>query len=535
MMYNAEQFYPTPDTLIAEMLSGIDFDTITTILEPSAGKGNIVKFIRAKERRHYRDELDIDTIELSPELRHILKGEKFRVVHDDFLSYQTLKRYDLIVMNPPFRDGDRHLLHALNFARGNGRIVCILNAETLRNPFTNRRKDLVRRLAELKARIDYRQHAFDNAERTANVEIAMVSIDMPEETCRSAIVEHLRQAAGEKEPERDEPHPLIANDFIRATVERFNYEAAAGIALLREYDALSRLALSGRPGNADLLRLDVCDRVGGGRDTPCNRYLTALRYQYWNNLFNSAAFSHRLTSNIQAELCSRINEFAGYEFSFYNIYQLYCDLNKTIIENIRQTILKLFDDFTHKHAYTEYSKNVHYYNGWRTNNAFKVRRKVVIPMYSLSDKYNWQYGFHIGYEAARRLRDIEKVFDYLDGGITTDHSGLEAVIEEAGKTHQSRGIRFKHFTADFFKKGTCHLEFHRPEVVHKLNIFAGQQKNWLPPGYGTTAYGDFDPEAQEVIKSFDGDAAGYTRTVANGKYYLFEPEGVRQLGCTASA
>ncbi len=72
-------------------------------------------------------------------------------------------------------------------------------------------------------------------------------------------------------------------------------------------------------------------------------------------------------------------------------------------------------------------------------------------------------------------------------------------------------------------------------MIHKLNIFAGQQNNWLPPGYGTTAYGDFDPEAQEVIKSFDGDVAGYTRTVANGKYYLFEPEGVRQLGCTASA
>ncbi len=232
---------------------------------------------------------------------------------------------------------------------------------------------------------------------------------------------------------------------------------------------------------------------------------------------------------------ARIREFADYEFSYYNIYQLYCDLNKDIIENIRKTILALFDDFTHKHSYAECSKNVHY-NGWRTNNAFKVRRKVIVPMYALNDRFNWDYGFRIPYEAGRRLRDIEKVFDYLGGRITDDHSDLEAVIQTAAQTHQSRGIRFKHFTADFFKKGTCHLVFHDDRLIKKLNIFAGQQKKWLPPGYGTTAYGDFEAEAQEVIKSFDGSAAEYTHTVANGKYFLFEPDkAVRQLECTTPA
>ena len=42
-------YYPTPGKLIDKMLSGIDFDKIETILEPSAGNGNIVDALRQKE------------------------------------------------------------------------------------------------------------------------------------------------------------------------------------------------------------------------------------------------------------------------------------------------------------------------------------------------------------------------------------------------------------------------------------------------------------------------------------------------------
>lgn len=31
------EFYPTPKTLIDKMLDGIDFNTVKTVLEPSAG------------------------------------------------------------------------------------------------------------------------------------------------------------------------------------------------------------------------------------------------------------------------------------------------------------------------------------------------------------------------------------------------------------------------------------------------------------------------------------------------------------------
>ena len=90
----ASGFYPTPASMASKMLEGIKWDYVSTILEPSAGKGNLAEAINEKwriyrcSRRYYAEEqrADIDCIEVDPNLRAILKEKKFRVVHDDFLT-----------------------------------------------------------------------------------------------------------------------------------------------------------------------------------------------------------------------------------------------------------------------------------------------------------------------------------------------------------------------------------------------------------------------------------------------------------------
>lgn len=42
MFNNNSDFYPTPKRIIDKMLTGIDFKTISSVLEPEAGKGDIV-------------------------------------------------------------------------------------------------------------------------------------------------------------------------------------------------------------------------------------------------------------------------------------------------------------------------------------------------------------------------------------------------------------------------------------------------------------------------------------------------------------
>lgn len=37
-------------------------------------------------------------------------GKEHRVVFNNFLKFETFKKYDLILMNPPFSEGAYHLL-----------------------------------------------------------------------------------------------------------------------------------------------------------------------------------------------------------------------------------------------------------------------------------------------------------------------------------------------------------------------------------------------------------------------------------------
>ena len=77
-----------------------------------------------------------------------LEGKEYHVIHDDFLTYHGQYHYDLIILNPPFNEGDKHLEKALDIQKNGGNIICILNAETIDNPCTNRRKALVQKLEE---------------------------------------------------------------------------------------------------------------------------------------------------------------------------------------------------------------------------------------------------------------------------------------------------------------------------------------------------------------------------------------------------
>ena len=193
-----KDFYPTPKHLIDKMLSGLDLTMIKTILEPSAGKGDIIEALKQKEgstTRHYtKISFDIDCIEIDQNLQHILKGKNYRIVHNDFLTYDTMKEYNLIVMNPPFSNGCKHLLKAIEMQeRNGGAVVCLLNAETLKNSCTNERLDLQRKLTEYDAKIEFIQDAFQDAERKTAVEIALVKVQLPEAQRKSFILDGLKK------------------------------------------------------------------------------------------------------------------------------------------------------------------------------------------------------------------------------------------------------------------------------------------------------------------------------------------------------
>jgi len=577
-------FYPTPADVAEKMLAGVDWKKVQTVLEPSAGKGNLIlavgKAYRAATWSDYNS-LDVDAIELDPYLRQICKyefseenAEKYReiersleerydsenrcyiklteeerlrkrwaeeerrcrhavnlhMVHDDFLTYRTYKRYDLIVMNPPFADGDKHLLKALDMQKNGGAVICLLNAETLRNPYSSTRMVLKNKLAELNADIEFVEDAFLSSERSTDVEIAIVKVCIPEKVYESTIYERMKKA---KENEAFIPDPelnqLVSGGWIEQQVSFYETEVAATMELVREYKALvpyiaASFEESSYNSNIPIISL----AVNGERNFSVSEYIKAVRLKYWRALFNNPQFTEKLTSNLLETYRENINRMADYEFSVFNIKQVICEMNASLHEGLKETILKLFEKLTSENTYFEGSANVHYFNGWKTNKAHKITKKAIIPTY---DVWRWDGKELYDYKVFALLSDIEKALDYLKGERVIDRRNLESFVKAACRCGQTKNIETTYFLVDFFKKGTCHIKF-RPEampLIERLNIIAAKNRNWLPPSYGTKAYSAMDAEEKAVIDSFHGDdsdgsgEAEYNKVMAERDYYLTSP------------
>lgn len=536
-------YYPTPGKLIDKMLSGIDFDKIETILEPSAGNGNIVDALRQKEEIHnkyhrYEEyKIDIDCIEVDPNLQHILKGKEYRVVHNDFLTYDTMKEYSLIIMNPPFSNGCKHLLKALEMqSRTGGAVICLLNAETIRNVYTNERLDLQRKLTEYNAEIEFIQDAFldTDVERKTGVEIALIKVYIPKVQKESFIWNGLKKSQKEREYVATESTQLIDSDLFKAIVNQYQLEVEAGTKLIKEYFAMQPFILSEFGKNEEtgetiqkgncILSLKV-----GNKELSVNQYIREVRGKYWKALFQNPKFIGQLTNNLQSEFYNKINELCDYDFSLYNIYQLKIDIQKKVASGIEDTILKLFDEFSNKyHYYDEMSKNIHYYNGWKTNKAWIINKKVIIPLNGYRDlQFSWGGFKPTYYETVRKLQDIEKCFNYLDGGLT-EAVDLEKSLKFAEEYGETKNIQLKYFTITFYKKGTCHIVFNNEELLKKFNIFGSQRKGWLPPSYGKKSYKDMTAEEKAVVNEFEGEKE-YNKVLENTGYYLFDGNNLNLL------
>lgn len=531
-MFN-DEFYPTPRFLIDKMLENIDKEKIKYILEPSAGKGDIIDVIKNEYKncyvyRYTKPEVDIDAIEIDDNLQMFLKGKKYKVVYNDFLKFNTYKKYDLIIMNPPFSCGDKHLLKAIDMQKDGGEIVCILNAETIRNPYSNTRKDLVRKLTELNADIEYIENAFIDAENETNVEIALIKISILKKKNESYILENLTKQENIKEYQEEKYTDLIEDDFLKQIVDRYNLELSAGIKLINEYNALKPFILKYINSDYDqedaMLRLSL-NEYEAKKEITVNDFVKAIRKKYWKALFNNEEFIGKLTNNLRSEYYDKIDELKEYDFSIYNIYTLRCEMQNNTIRGIEDTILKLFEEFSHTYSwYDETSKNIHYYNGWKTNKAWIINKKVIIPLNGFD---SWDGVPRYEYQVKEKLRDIEKVFNYLDGNNTINIS-LENTLDYAERIRQTKKIHLKFFDITLYKKGTCHIEFTNLEILKKFNIYGSQKKNWLPPTYGKVQYNEMTDEEKAVIDEFEGKES-YQRTMANKEYFIVKSRNLLQL------
>lgn len=106
------------------MLDAADIQPGMSVLEPSAGKGDILDAVK---ERH--PDAQTKGIEYQPALRDVIQTKGHKLADEnDFLSHAG--QYDRIVMNPPFenRQDVQHVQHAYQQLKPGGRLVAVMSS-----------------------------------------------------------------------------------------------------------------------------------------------------------------------------------------------------------------------------------------------------------------------------------------------------------------------------------------------------------------------------------------------------------------------
>ena len=503
MFKDNPDLYPTPEWLVKKMLSKVDFrnQKIKNILEPSAGLGNIIDVINSDINRH--NSYNICAIELDNKCRNVLLSKNVKVIDSDFLAYNGLEQFDLIIANFPFSDGDSHLHKALDVLFS-GQIVCLLNAETIKNPYSNSRKDLVSKLNKLDAKIEYIQNAFSDADRKTNVETALIYISK----IRDVETELFNDVSSSEDSfdELKESFEVATKDNIGNIVKRYNQDKETVTSQImdfyKNYKKVSKyltLAVIGEDiqRHSQNVKQDTKELTEIMKDK-LNNFVTKLKRDYWLEAMNLNEVKSRLTSQKKQELQSELNKYCNMDFTENNIKIFIDNLMANYPKMIDEAIEYMFDKFTQyafrdgRNTNNEYSKNIHLFNGWKTNTAYKVNKKIILP-------FRAEYGNRLYNEKQDFLNDIDMVFNYFDDkGLKNDlleyveTNGYKANISTTNTAEIVQGYLYKgetkniptrYFTITFYLKGTIHLVFNDLDMLRRFNIFVGKKRNYLPSDY----------------------------------------------------
>lgn len=242
-----------------------------------------------------------------------------------------------------------------------------------------------------------------------------------------------------------------------------------------------------------------------------------------NALFSNPKFTGRLTSNVRTEYQSQIEKLKDIEFSIFNILEIKWDILRNVSKGIEQSIIDCFDDFCSSWYCDSMGSTIHYYNGWKTNSAYKINKKAIALINAFScysGSFDPLYGVWDG-GGVTKLYDLEKCFSYLDSGHVCDGAEISNVLRWAQEVGKTRNIELRYFTVSFYKKGTCHIVFTNEELLKKFNLYGSQKKGWLPPSYGKKAYEEMLEEEQAVINDFEGKEE-YQKVLNNKDFYFVD-------------
>ncbi len=474
------QYYPTPKWLAQRLWKGFR-RPVTRPLDACAGEGALAD---AMPRDYHSRGPVIDCVELDAAKHPVLREKGYRVVGLDFLAFEAGCIYDSVSLNPPFAYGATHTLKAWDML-WTGQIGVILNAETLRNPFSAERKRLIA-LIEAHGEVEFHTDAFkgEGVERAAEVEIALVHLFKPAECSEDWIGPVIDSMAvdSNKEASIELPRELaLPNSFVSNQVNGFRIAVKAMREAVRMGAVADHYAI--RIGRT---MIDMANNRGEGPDPAevvrerLEKGYMELKDRAWASVLRSTETLSKLSAKVQRQAESQFAQIQCLEFTESNVYGFLLGLVQSAPEMQLDMACDVFDQVMAYH-----SDNAVFYRGWKSNDRHRRCGMRIKTTRFILPNNRKSFGGSLDWDAVRRLADIDKVFAMLDGKREPEVS-LVSLFE--GRSSQLSALRDgKRVASSYFEirwypgVATIHFFPRSKQLVDRLNRLVGRRRGWLPP------------------------------------------------------
>jgi len=443
-MFNKD-FYPTPDNIIKLMLEG---ETIKdkTILEPSAGKGNIIDVLNQMEAK------SVLFCEIEKDLQTICT-DKAKLLKEDFMSVKTsdISHIDLIVMNPPFSKDLEHILHAFEVAPDGCKIITLCNSQTIENTFSNKRKEL-KTLVDSFGSYENIGDCFTDAERKTAVKVGLIKIEKPADKYETEFTGFFM------EDEEEQENGLLSYNAIRDLVGRY----VMAVKIFDQQEQLYSNMVDACGGFfAPDLGFSARDRKGNivDRDT----FKKELQRDGWKYIFRLMNLGKYATSGLRDDINKFIEEQTEVPFTMKNIFVMLDVILQTTGQRMNKALEEVFEKLTQHHKENRYNVK-----GWKTNSHYMLNEKFIFPYMvepRFSDRNKVTYKINSYFD---RVEDFLKALCYITGDNYDDFNPLKWTIQD-GNFDFGQWYDWAYFEIKCFKKGTIHFKFKDREIWARFN------------------------------------------------------------------
>lgn len=476
-MFNKD-FYPTPNNVIESILIGIDIiDKI--VLEPSAGKGNIIDYLKEQGAK------EVLSCEKDPDLAKIV-AKKSNYIADDFLSVRShdISHIDLIVMNPPFSADEKHILHAWEIAPAGCTIVALCNTNTIKNHYTTNREKL-KELITNNGRYEDLGNVFSDSERATNVDVSCVYL-YKEGTGESEFDGYFDMS----EEYQNNDEGIVRYNYIRDIVGRY-------VQAVSKFDSVMEASREINEITSPIAPYGIkfgATGSGNKSNSVITRevYKNELQIACWNRVFNDMKMEKYLTKGVKDNLNAFVKKQTAVPFTVKNVYKMIELIVGTNEGRMKKVLEEAFDCICSFSA-----ENSTAGEKWKTNSDYMINKKFIVPYICSCGKYDSKTNVNLTSYGGNRdkIEDLVRALCLLSGDNYDNIQPLYSFVRNTNNVKESyENARLlipmqwgtwydwqPFFRIKAFKKGTMHFEFLDPDLWARFNIEVSKSKGWKLP------------------------------------------------------